>query len=171
MPATLLNSTQDIIPQYGFMAKPSTTWPIPTIPENGGRMVESVSNPPPKPGLPDTLKPQPNRADELNKQKKEYAPGEHIQCQAEMLEDKQGEEKVDSFVHPPRDDKPGENPMSKSSSDTSATKVEQYPENGNGDCKEDAKDWEPRYAKVLMDNPNSTPLEIRSQIQMYATTE
>lgn len=155
------------------MAKPSTTWPIPTVPENGGRMVESVSNPPPRPGLPDTLKPQPNRADELSKQKKEYAPGEHVQSQAEMLEDENGVQKVDSFVHPPRDDKPDETPISKSSSDTSDTKVEQHQENENEmeSCKEDAKDWEPKYAKVLMEDPNATPLEIRSQIQMYATTE
>lgn len=153
------------------MAKPSTTWPIPTIPENGCRMVESVSNPPPKPGLPDTLKPQPDRADALSKQKNEYSPGEHVQSQAEMLKSENGEGKVDSFVHPPHEDKAGANPVSKSSSDTSGTKVDQSPEKGSEDCKKDAKDWEPKYAKVLMENPNATPLEIRSQIQMYATTE
>jgi hypothetical protein len=31
--------------------------------------------------------------------------------------------------------------------------------------------WEPKPPKVLMDNPNAVPLELRTQIQHYATTE
>ncbi len=31
--------------------------------------------------------------------------------------------------------------------------------------------WEPKPPKVLMEDPNATPLELRSQIQLYATTE
>ena len=31
--------------------------------------------------------------------------------------------------------------------------------------------WEPKPPKVLMDDPHATPLELRSQIQIYATNE
>lgn len=31
--------------------------------------------------------------------------------------------------------------------------------------------WEPKPPKVLMKNPNDTPLELRGQIQLYATNE
>lgn len=31
--------------------------------------------------------------------------------------------------------------------------------------------WEPRPPKVLMEDPNKVPLELHSQIQLYATTE
>lgn len=36
---------------------------------------------------------------------------------------------------------------------------------------EDLESWEPKPPKVLMENPHVVPLELRSQIQMYATTE
>ncbi|KAI5124948.1 hypothetical protein M0805_007375 [Coniferiporia weirii] len=32
-------------------------------------------------------------------------------------------------------------------------------------------DWEPKPPKILMKDPNATPLELRSQIQLYATNE
>ena len=31
--------------------------------------------------------------------------------------------------------------------------------------------WEPKPPKVLMEDPNATPLELLAQIQLYATTE
>jgi hypothetical protein len=31
--------------------------------------------------------------------------------------------------------------------------------------------WEPKPPKVLMNDPNDSPLELRSQIQLYATNE
>lgn len=31
--------------------------------------------------------------------------------------------------------------------------------------------WEPKPPKVLMEDPNATPWELRAQIQLYATTE
>ena len=31
--------------------------------------------------------------------------------------------------------------------------------------------WEPKPPKVLMEDPNEAPLELRSQIQLYATNE
>jgi hypothetical protein len=37
--------------------------------------------------------------------------------------------------------------------------------------KELKEDWEPKPPKVLMDDPLATPLELRAQIQIYATNE
>ncbi len=31
--------------------------------------------------------------------------------------------------------------------------------------------WEPKPPKILMENPNAIPLELHSQMQMYASTE
>lgn len=44
------------------------------------------------------------------------------------------------------------------------------------DVKEDAEDydvefWEPKPPKVLMEDSDAVPLELRAQIQLYATTE
>lgn len=36
---------------------------------------------------------------------------------------------------------------------------------------EEIESWEPKPPKVLMDDPNAIPLELRSQIQLYATNE
>jgi hypothetical protein len=36
---------------------------------------------------------------------------------------------------------------------------------------EESKHWEPKPPKVLMENSNVVPLELRSQIQMHAPTE
>lgn len=36
---------------------------------------------------------------------------------------------------------------------------------------EDYDTWEPKPPKVLMDDPKAIPLELRSQIQLYATNE
>lgn len=55
--------------------------------------------------------------------------------------------------------------------------VDEFDSNSNhmsktGDDEEYEIDrWEPKPPKVLMENSNDVPLELRSQIQMYATTE
>jgi hypothetical protein len=43
----------------------------------------------------------------------------------------------------------------------------------NSDALDDLEieQWEPKPPKILMENPNAIPLELRSQIQMYASTE
>lgn len=35
----------------------------------------------------------------------------------------------------------------------------------------DTHSWKPKPSKVVMEDPNAEPLELLSQIQMYATTE
>ncbi|TFK22340.1 lipase/esterase [Coprinopsis marcescibilis] len=51
----------DILPLHGFLAKPSTLWPLEPIPFVGPRVAPSETNPPPKPGHTDTLKPTEER--------------------------------------------------------------------------------------------------------------
>ncbi|KAJ3810316.1 hypothetical protein F5876DRAFT_76896 [Lentinula aff. lateritia] len=53
-PSNMHNSKTDIIPLHGFLARPSTLWPIDPVPPLGGRACATESNPPPKPGHADT---------------------------------------------------------------------------------------------------------------------
>lgn len=87
------------------------------------------------------------------KEKEPAHPGdlrdEGVQSQAEMM----GHDVV-------------ENSSPKDSRASSATIKEDDPEY------EDALSyWEPKPPKVLMKDPNEQPLELRSQIQIYATNE
>ena len=140
---------QDIIPEHGFLAKPSTLWPVPTQPEKGGRIVPTESNLPPKPGHADTLKPSPSR---INKEKEasHNVSEEQIKTQEEMLKDADSEPSIGEDAGS-ESDRPG--------------KIEKELENHGLDH------WEPNPPKIMMENPNTRPLELRSQIQMYATTE
>jgi hypothetical protein len=134
------------------------------LPRDDGRVVLSKSNPPPEPGHADTLKPSQERVDADDENDKDIAPnGKEVKTQAEM-------------------------PSSSSADAQAGTK---YQNNGNGkkrqdqhsrhpssktSVKEDAEDydvdfWEPRPPKVLMEDPNAVPLELRAQIQLYAMTE
>ena len=42
---------------------------------------------------------------------------------------------------------------------------------GESSSEREAEKWEPKPPKVLMDDPEAVPLELRSQIQLYATNE
>ena len=150
---------QDIIPQHGFLAKPSTLWPIPTIPEDGGRVCTTVSNEPPEPGKADTLKPSPARV-EREEESEVYGPGERIKSQHEMLDDSKPK-----HIQTDVDSGKGGEIDREASPTTKADKLDQALE------EHDLDHWEPKPPKVLMENPNATPLELRSQIQMYASTE
>ena len=56
--------------------------------------------------------------------------------------------------------------------DPESGKDDHLPETLGERTMEDVKDdWEPKPAKILMENDTQTPLEIRSQIQLYATSE
>lgn len=128
---------QDILPPHGFLAKPSTLWPIDPIPPPDGRVRESKSNPPPKPGHADTLEPEPSRV------KKDVEEGEEAgppQSQEDMLK------------------------FTEEGTSTLQNQVEAVPE-------EEYEQWEPKPPKVLMEDPKAVPLELLSQIQLYATNE
>ncbi|KAF9472963.1 alpha/beta-hydrolase [Pholiota conissans] len=146
------NCHTDIIPKHGFLAKPSTLWPIPTQVEPGGRIVSTASNLPPKPGNVDTLKPSPSRID-LKQTRKDsvFGPGETVQTQEEMM---------DSSNSTPSNHE-SNSKLSSNQSDQIAAALQ----------RRDLDHWEPKPPKVFMENPNAQPLELRSQIQMYATTE
>ncbi|KAF9569086.1 alpha/beta-hydrolase [Agrocybe pediades] len=144
-PSVMQNTPTDIIPQYGFLAKPSTLWPLPTKPENGGRVVKTVSNEPPEPGKAEPLDPELA----LHNRKKQdnddvYGPGKPVKSQQEMLD---------------------------SSGQTPSSSNPVTPDDNEGLEDEDLDLYEPKPPKVLMENPNATPLELRSQIQLYASTE
>ena len=140
------------IPKHGFMARPSALWPIPTIPDSEGRVITTVTNSPPKPGLADTLKPSQNRL-ENEATGEVFKPGETIKSQGEMLDTE-------------KSPTPGHETLSSSLS----SEQNQSVSSTIGD-NEEGSHWEPKPPKVLMQDSNSTPLELRSQIQMYAATE
>ncbi|KAJ8698470.1 hypothetical protein PTI98_005176 [Pleurotus ostreatus] len=140
-PSVMANSETDIIPEYGFLAKPSTLWPVDLLPPAGGRVTRTTSNPPPAPGHVDTLKPT---ASHIEAEKNETESPE-IKNQGEMLAQGQTEEKTGGHSR-------------KQASSSSQTVVED-------------ESWEPKPPKVLMNDHASIPLELHSQIQIYATTE
>ncbi|KAG5652411.1 hypothetical protein H0H81_005059 [Sphagnurus paluster] len=142
-PSILENSKTDIIPQHGFLAKPSTLWPVESLPQGDGRVVCSKSNGPPQPGRSDTLKPSYSRVDNVDNGGDITMSGEKVQNQREMYEDVT------------------EDTTTPSSGDSPEQSVDEY----NIDF------WEPKPPKVLMDDPDAVPLELRAQIQLYATTE
>ncbi|ESK94434.1 putative lipase esterase from carbohydrate esterase family ce10 [Moniliophthora roreri MCA 2997] len=157
-PSVTRNAKTDIIPEHGFLAKPSTLWPIHPIPPEGGRIGPTKSGPPPKPGHSDTLKPSKSRVED-SQERLEGEDNESrgkVEAQADMLE--------------------GSSPGSSQREASDGTEVV----SGNGDSFSDSKDkntdgdigrWEPKLPKVLMEDPEAVPLELRSQIQLYATNE
>ncbi|KAK1231819.1 hypothetical protein PQX77_005033 [Marasmius sp. AFHP31] len=142
-PSVMANSKTDIIPEHGFLAKPSTLWPIHPIAPQEGRIGPTKSTPPPDPGHADTLKPSGARVQDDKEDGKTDSRGV-VETQEEMQQEtsegrnsKEGDVKDDS-----------------------------------GDSSDDDLDrWEPKPPKVLMKDPEAVPLELRSQIQLYATNE
>lgn len=156
---------QDIIPPHGFVHKPSPLWPVDTVPEHGRtRVLPTRTNPPPRPGHADTLRPSDGRVtDQVEKRAKHgkeegrlahsaELKDENVGSQDEMLRDKQGDGSTPA--QPPEQDQEGTDDEEADAADDSSLDY-----------------WEPKPPKVLMDHPESRPLELRSQIQLYATTE
>ncbi|KAJ7129477.1 Alpha/Beta hydrolase protein [Mycena epipterygia] len=134
-PSVMQNTETDIIPQHGFLAKPSTLWPVDPVPRGDGRVVPTKNDPPPQPGHADQLRPTKARVEE------------------ERAED--AVENDHSPIH-------------------RATSTSETPSSNAGFADDDDYDvdhWEPRPPKVQMTDPNAVCLELRSQIQLYATTE
>lgn len=133
----------------------------PNTPE-GGRVCPASSNAPPKPGDADTLKPDPDRLSrrEGDLQKLTEDPGTTVENQSEMLSN-----------GPREDDLPvgnGHGDIHPAGRDESANNSRTSDASNN---EEDFYRWEPKPPKVLMKDPDTIPLELRSQIQMYAATE
>ncbi|KAJ3533909.1 hypothetical protein NMY22_g7140 [Coprinellus aureogranulatus] len=166
-PSVMTNTATDIIPPHGFLAKPSELWPLDPLPVTP-RIAPTTTNPPPLPGSADTLNPTANR-EEIEEQKQDVPKGNYkVETQEEMLEKYQ-----DSGL--PR----GPGPTVTYSHLVDAVydpenreKVRATQSSSGERTMEDVKDdWEPKPAKILMEDPNKPPLEIRSQIQLYATSE
>ena len=211
-----LNSLfKDIIPEHGFLAKPSVLWPLDLIPKKP-RIGMSETNPPPKPGNADTLKPSAERlsvamsgrdipkdgypVETQEEMLEKYGP-KGINVEADHMENRDGGQSGTSglfgmyegkWPEPPtvgcsRAEPPhmGEGSSTGSAflSSMSETRVGRTSREGlqsgmsrrsEGVVKsrEEVEDeWEPKPAKLLMENGISPPLEVRSQIQMYATNE
>ncbi|KAJ7068464.1 alpha beta-hydrolase [Mycena amicta] len=118
LPSVMQNTHSDIIPEHGFLAKPSCLWPVDLVGE--GRVVASKNEPPPEPGHADQLRPTKARMQE----KSEDGPTPSTSVDATKLD-------------------------------------EDY----------DIDYWEPRPPKVQMTDSDAVPLELYSQIQLYATNE
>ncbi|KAF9534722.1 hypothetical protein CPB83DRAFT_211167 [Crepidotus variabilis] len=160
-PSVMANTATDIIPQHGFMARPSTLWPIPTVAEGGERVTQTVTNEPPKPGRPDTLKPSKSRV------KNEvagdvYGSGGRVKSQGAMLD---SEDMVNSDEEIPNKEAKASSVSTPQASNSTLQRSKQL------ETPDDYDQWEPKPPKVLMQNENAVPLELRSQIQMYAPTE
>lgn len=120
-------------------------------------MKKTKSPPPPKPGHADTLKPRLNKAEN-----EEEAPRDSGPIHSEMLDSVSGSSRtLPSGARNTVAD--GEaNGRSDGSSISSHSTDSSSGNDGGG---------QPKPPKILMEDPSATPLELRSQIQLYATNE
>lgn len=185
---------KDIIPNHGFLAEPSVLWPLePLASESKPRVARAETNPPPIPGEADTLKPSPQRI-EIDENKLDVPKGNFaVETQEEMLEKYPasprsyrwpGTSSAPKVGHHASsiDSLPGQSGESSRTNRVdlenlrkdNLTEVQGAAAGSAGHVARDgsiADHWIPKPAKVLMENSSETPLELRSQIQMYATTE
>ena len=123
-------------------------------------MVPTKTKPPPEPGHADTLKPDveeaADRAARLERQTAELGKEVH----ASDLRDVPGQVGSQQDMLSSGDVNAGEKIYSSKASVSSEPTSDA-----------DLDYWEPKPPKVLMEDPNATPWELRAQIQLYATTE
>ncbi|KAG6903465.1 hypothetical protein C0995_005488 [Termitomyces sp. Mi166 len=153
-PSIMDNQDADIIPQHGFLAKPSTLWPLDPLPKGDGRVISTRSDIPPKPGHSDTLKPTQSRLHDVDNRNDTMIPGECVQTQKQMMSE--GTKEDASSVEGSGDD---------SRDSSKSTEVKECALDYDIDF------WEPKPPKVLMEDSTATPLELRAQIQLYAANE
>ncbi|KAI0321985.1 hypothetical protein OF83DRAFT_1168008 [Amylostereum chailletii] len=165
------NMATDIMPPYGFVHRPSLAWPLDPVGDaDHPRVTQSATNPPPPPGHADTLLPSPERVDEQHANKDAAVKGSDKLHDNNGVKTQQG--MFDQVGGPTASDPeyiPGNSQASENNSSTSdgTLRETQPPEDADGTPKK----WEPKPAKVLMENSSAVPLEIRGQIQQYATNE
>ncbi|KAH7914422.1 Alpha/Beta hydrolase protein [Hygrophoropsis aurantiaca] len=180
-PSIMTNTDTDIIPPHGFLSKPSTLWPIDLINEDS-RVVPTQTNPPPLPGHADKLWPNGDstrnqRADNSSQLGTNRAP----KSQKEMVSfefvgddiatDNPEQLDEDTLGHGRIGKRRQESPGDKNGSDEAIANG-RGPESDNTIPDfDDLEFWQPKPPKVLMNDPTDVPLELRSQIQLYATTE
>ncbi|KAJ2931623.1 hypothetical protein H1R20_g5347, partial [Candolleomyces eurysporus] len=168
-PSILQNTETDIIPPHGFLAKPSVLWPLDPCPKTA-RIIRSETNPPPKPGEADTLKPSPERV-EIAKSGTDI-PGEGlaVETQEEMLE-KYSSTAPYTLPSPQMTDSSMAEKNASSESSSSSSEMGGRAGHNKAETQATPAGWEAKPAKILMENDIESPLELRCQIQLYATTE
>ncbi|EIN10888.1 alpha/beta-hydrolase [Punctularia strigosozonata HHB-11173 SS5] len=209
-PSVMENVETDIIPPHGFMAKPSTLWPVDSDPP-GGRIVPTVTDPPPNPGHADTLKPSDRRVAQrvseifscttkTAKESQTLESARSADAEAGLLSTVQLGEATEEFVHKGElcsiektvsdsseepngqqvhhdagltDEERGAHPVNPdlTSDDQSSQRTAVNSMIKKELCQKLKNEWEPKPPKVLMEDPLATPLELRAQIQIYATNE
>ncbi|EPQ59012.1 alpha/beta-hydrolase [Gloeophyllum trabeum ATCC 11539] len=185
-PSVMQNMPTDIIPAHGFMAKPSLVWPVAPVPPPEGRVIRTRTNPPPKPGHADDLKRDEGgsgegRPDgEVESQREMVASGDDMVSPSPVpAEQRTGTGQVGEHAEEgAKDDASG---SANGQSPTEANTSSQAPgrRSSEGETRRDTSSvhtyntdlMEPSPPKVLMHNPDETPLELRAQIQIYATNE
>ncbi|GBE80022.1 alpha/beta-hydrolase [Sparassis crispa] len=171
-PSVMKNAETDIIPPHGFIHKPSTLWPIQPLPEGGRtRVIPTKTNPPPRPGHADTLEPDPARLKRQLRQRMERGQkGTPVHAHDLQEDDAQIESQQDMLNRANSDDEEGPRRCADADGPTcdGDTHLDQE---AHTDYDIALDMFEPKPPKVLMENPGERPLELRSQIQVYATTE
>lgn len=134
----------------------------------------ATSNLPPKPGDADTLRPNKSTLQERTNKSSESSPATNgkIQSQEEMLGNNEPIGDRDGSAGAASEGENGDmhGGQVNHSKDPGSSSVSA---NGQGDdsAPYDIDQWEPKPPKVFMENPEAVPLELHSQIQLYATTE
>lgn len=150
---------QDIIPPHGFIHKHSVTWPI--LSQMSPTVTTTASNPPPIPGHADETKPSLKRDLVSDAVPQEPLPQDEVPSQASMvmlgdiIESSGWVDDVNTEIGRAS----GIQVEPQTTTDVSSI----------GTAFIEAH--EPKPPKVLMENPDDVPLELQSQIQIYATNE
>ncbi|TBU23510.1 alpha/beta-hydrolase [Dichomitus squalens] len=177
-PSVMTNTATDIIPPHGFIHKPSTLWPVHPKPEGGyTRVVPTKTKPPPQPGHASKLKPDTSEAkSQVNERLLQSTERGGSVPHASELEDNPSEVLAQKDMQAENGDEVSKN-GSASLADGSLSNGDQpkHVEDGTdaGSASSDIalEFYEPKPPKVLMEDPNAIPWELRAQIQLYATTE
>ncbi|KAK7695761.1 hypothetical protein QCA50_000398 [Cerrena zonata] len=170
-PSVMKNTATDIIPPHGFIHKPSPTWPIECVPKEGrARVFPTQTNPPPKPGHADTLQPSSEKANEQLTERLVAGKQEGRLAHAQELQEEDVKDQANMLNGD--QDVTAEDQISVDVSSSGVSNVSVDSKQGDKTPGFESIDlWEPKPPKVLMKNPNDQPLEIHSQIQLYATNE
>lgn len=130
------------------------------------RVSTAKSSPPPVPGHADTLEPGPERV-KRSLGRNTGDSGEDAPSQAEMFEGMSDYERRNGVPSPTHN----RDTSSTAASDNNKGKSTSRDKLSDEEMEDLVDRWQPKPPKVLMDNPEDTPLELRSQIQLYAATE
>ena len=141
-------------------------------------MTQTKTKPPPQPGHADKLKPDTEEAVDQAKERLrqsvergEEVHSKDLQDNPEEIPSQQEMQSQGGVDVSDSGSSPSPQPK-KSGSDTERANTDSRGEAHGDEDADIARDiWEPKPPKVLMDDPNATPLELCAQIQIYATTE